>query len=127
MNPSGRTSVVAEVGALRSNDAESEPGESTLESIAFGGEVGAEVVVVVIRQCEARRDRVLERATRDVREVLAHHAHCADQIAGPVAQPTFHPVNENVLPPEPIVTVRSAIPGSVAIGTCGWPSNHRCS
>jgi hypothetical protein len=39
--------------------------------------------------------------------------------AGPVAQPTFQPVNEKVLPPLEIVRVRSAMPGSVAIGTCG--------
>lgn len=36
--------------------------------------------------------------------------------AGPYAQPTFHPVKENDLPPEPIVMVRSNIPGSVAMG-----------
>ena len=46
---------------------------------------------------------------------------------GPVAQPTFQPVNENDLPPEPTVTVRSHMPGSVAIGTWRWSSNHRCS
>ncbi len=28
-----------------------------------------------------------------------------------IAQPIFQPVNENVLPPLEIVTVRSAIPG----------------
>ena len=37
---------------------------------------------------------------------------------GPLAQPTFQPVKENVLPDEEIVSVRSAIPGSVASGTC---------
>ena len=36
--------------------------------------------------------------------------------AGPQAQPTFHPVKENVLPWLEIVTVRSAIPGRVASG-----------
>lgn len=44
----------------------------------------------------------------------------------PVTQPIFHPVKENVLPPELIVTVRSRMPGRVAIGMC-WPSNTRCS
>ena len=43
-----------------------------------------------------------------------------------VTQPIFQPVNENVLPAELIVTVRSRIPGSDAIGTCS-PSNTRCS
>ena len=43
-----------------------------------------------------------------------------------MTQPTFQPVNENVLPPEPIVTVRLRIPGRVAIGTCS-PSYTRCS
>ena len=38
--------------------------------------------------------------------------------AGPVAQPTFQPVNENVLPAELIVSVRSRIPGRVASGRC---------
>ncbi len=48
--------------------------------------------------------------------------------AGPVAQPTFQPVNENVLPAEPRVSVRSRMPGSVAIGTCGRSaSKARCS
>ena len=38
----------------------------------------------------------------------------------------FQPVSENVLPVELSVTVRSRIPGSVAIGMCR-PSNTRCS
>ena len=46
--------------------------------------------------------------------------------AGPQAQPIFQPVNENVLPIDEIVSVRSAIPGSVASGTCS-PSKTRCS
>jgi hypothetical protein len=41
---------------------------------------------------------------------------------GPWIQPTFQPVTENVLPTEEIVSVRSAIPGRLAIGTCGRPS-----
>ena len=47
--------------------------------------------------------------------------------AGPHSQPIFHPVVLNVLPPEEIVSVRSAIPGSVASGTCEAPGNTRCS
>ena len=46
---------------------------------------------------------------------------------GPVAQPIFQPVTENVLPAEESVTVRSAIPGSVASGMCSRPSKVRCS
>jgi hypothetical protein len=42
--------------------------------------------------------------------------------AGPVAQPTFQPVNEYDLPALDRVRVRSNIPGSVAIGTCSTPS-----
>lgn len=34
--------------------------------------------------------------------------------AGPYAQPVFHPVTLNVFPAEPMVTVRSHIPGRVA-------------
>jgi hypothetical protein len=34
-----------------------------------------------------------------------------------VTQPTFQPVNENVLPAELIDTVRSRMPGSEPIGT----------
>ena len=46
---------------------------------------------------------------------------------GPVAQPTFHPVKEYDLPALDSVSVRSNIPGSVAIGTCSVPSKVRCS
>ena len=42
--------------------------------------------------------------------------------AGPVAQPIFQPVNENVLPHELIVRVRSAMPGNVASGT--WATSY---
>ena len=37
--------------------------------------------------------------------------------AGPVTQPTFQPVAENVFPDDEIEMVRSHIPGSVATGT----------
>ncbi|CPU63590.1 Uncharacterised protein [Mycobacteroides abscessus] len=47
--------------------------------------------------------------------------------SGPCSHPTFHPVNENVLPAEEMVIVRCRIPGSVAIGTCRASSNVRCS
>lgn len=43
-----------------------------------------------------------------------------------VTQPTFQPVNENVLPALPMVTVRSRIPGNDAMGRCS-PSKTRCS
>ena len=36
--------------------------------------------------------------------------------------PTFHPVNENVLPPLEMVSVRSRIPSYVANGRCITPS-----
>ena len=49
----------------------------------------------------------------------------ATSARGPVAQPIFQPVTENVLPAEEIVSVRSAIPGSVASGTCSRPSNDQ--
>src|ERR1019366_6400434 len=52
-----------------------------------------------------------------VRNCLAART-AATKGAGPVTQPTFHPVNENVLPPEEIDSVRSAMPGNVAKGTC---------
>ncbi len=42
----------------------------------------------------------------------------ATSSAGPEHQPIFHPVNENDLPTLEIVSVRSAIPGSVAGGMC---------
>ena len=41
-------------------------------------------------------------------------------------QPIFQPVTAKVLPPLEMVTVRSAMPGSVAMGMCS-PSNTRCS
>ena len=40
----------------------------------------------------------------------------ATSSAGPEHQPIFQPVNENDLPTLEIVSVRDAIPGSVAIG-----------
>ena len=40
----------------------------------------------------------------------------ATRSAGPVTQPIFHPVIENVLPADPIDKVRERMPGSVAIG-----------
>ena len=46
--------------------------------------------------------------------------------AGPVAQPIFQPVNEKLLPPLEIVSVRSRMPGRVAIGMWGTPK-VRCS
>ena len=45
---------------------------------------------------------------------------------GAQVQPIFQPVRLNVLPADEIVTVRSRIPGSEAIGTCA-PSNTMCS
>ena len=51
----------------------------------------------------------------------------ATSSGGPCTQPTFQPVTENVLPADEIVSVRSAMPGSVAIGTCGRPSKTMCS
>ncbi len=51
----------------------------------------------------------------------------ATSSGGPLTQPIFHPVNEKVLPELEMVTVRSNIPGSVAIGTCAWSSKVRCS
>ena len=47
--------------------------------------------------------------------------------AGPLTQPTFQPVAEKVFPAEEIVSVRSAIPGSVDTGMCSSPSKTRCS
>ena len=46
----------------------------------------------------------------------------ATRSAGPVAQPIFQPVNENVLPELEMVSVRSNISGRVASGTCWWSS-----
>ena len=44
--------------------------------------------------------------------------------AGPHIQPIFHPVVLNVLPPDEIVSVRSAMPGRVAIGTWRGAGEH---
>ena len=65
-------------------------------------------------------------APAKVRNCLAART-AATSGAGPVAQPTFQPVTLNVLPSEEIVSVRSAIPGSVASGMCSRPSKTRCS
>ena len=46
---------------------------------------------------------------------------------GAHTQPIFQPVTLNVLPALEMVTVRSRMPGSVAIGTWVRPSKVRCS
>ena len=43
----------------------------------------------------------------------------ATRCSGPLSQPIFQPVKENVLPAEEMVMVRSAAPGRVATGM--WP------
>ena len=60
-----------------------------------------------------------------VTNCLAVRTACV-RTGGAQVQPTFQPVQENVFPAEEIVTVRSRIPGSVAIGTCSTPKT-RCS
>ena len=40
-----------------------------------------------------------------------------ERAAAPPTQPTFQPVSEKILPAEPILTVRSAMPGKAASGT----------
>ena len=47
--------------------------------------------------------------------------------AGAIAQPTRQPVTLKVFDNPLVVTVRSAMPGSDAIGTCARPSNTMCS
>lgn len=46
---------------------------------------------------------------------------------GPTAHPIFHPVHENVLPEDDTVTVRSAMPGTVAMRAHSRPSYTMCS
>jgi len=47
--------------------------------------------------------------------------------AGAIVQPTRQPVTLNVFDTLLIVTVRSAMPSSDAIGTCTAPSYRMCS
>ena len=53
---------------------------------------------------------------------MTYVSHCfaertaATRSAGPVTHPIFQPVNENVLPADEIVSVRSPMPGSVQSG-----------
>ena len=42
-------------------------------------------------------------------------------------KPTFQPVSENIFPAEPILTVRSAMPGRPISGMCRRPSKITCS
>ena len=73
------------------------------------------------------RDGELQRRPAGERQELLRRAHAGDELAaGPLHQPIFQPVNENDLPALEIVSVRSAIPGSVASGMCS-PSKTRCS
>ena len=80
------------------------------------------------RPCAARRRRRAGTASRPRTSGTAWpRARRRPAPPGPVAQPTFQPVTLNVLPEREIVSVRSAIPGSVASGMCSSPSNTRCS
>ena len=88
------------------------------------GEPGEERV----GQVEPDGDRRLERRAVHVgQELLGGLGRGRPARAGPHIQPIFHPVVLNVLPPDEIVSVRSAMPGSVAIGTWAAPGNTRCS
>ncbi len=53
----------------------------------------------------------------------------ATRNSGGAAQtkPIFQPVNENILPAEPTLMVRSRIPGTVISGMCSRPSKTTCS
>ena len=42
-------------------------------------------------------------------------------------KPTFQPVRPNILPAEPILTVRSRMPGRAMSGVWARPSNTTCS
>ena len=42
-------------------------------------------------------------------------------------KPTFQPVSENILPAEPILTVRSRMPASPSANVARRPSNTTCS
>ena len=65
-------------------------------------------------------------AVEKVRNWWARAATLASSGAATI-HPTFHPVSEKILPAEPILIVRSAIPGSEASGVKRWPSSRICS
>ena len=76
---------------------------------------------------QRRRGGVLERRSAGERQELLDRPGGRDQLGRARAQPTFQPVNENVLPTLEIVSVRSRHPRAASpAGMCS-PSKTRCS
>ena len=119
---------VGEVRALRARDREAGRASAGAQVVALGLQLVRERGVPVVVQAQRGRARVLERRrAREGQELLGRAHRRRPAPPGPVAQPTFQPVTLNVLPSEEIVSVRSAMPGSVASGMCSSPSKTRCS
>ena len=96
-----------------------EPGgaQTSHEVVALDGQVGGELGVELVVEVEPDAMAGWNGpALTYVRNCLAVRA-AVTSGSGPHSQPTFQPVVLNVLPPDEIVSVRSAMPGSVAIGT----------
>ena len=91
---------------------------SPAQAVAAGTQRRAQRRDVALGIGERGRDRDLHRRAARERQELLRRAHAGDERGGPLHQPIFQPVNENDLPALEIVSVRSAIPGSVASGMC---------
>ena len=100
-------------------DLEPQPGQTGAESVALGAKRVGQAGEIAVGQAQAKGEAGWKGAPEVyVRNCLTERT-AATRSAGPVTQPIFQPVIENVLPADPIDRVRDRIPGSVASGTCG--------
>ena len=76
---------------------------------------------------QAVRHAQLQRRRRGEGEELVRLGGDRASSRGAATQPTFQPVSENIFPAEPMRRQRARMPGRVASGICGRPSNTRCS
>ncbi len=116
-----------EVGALRHPRVEPEPAQTRAQQVAalleIGGQATREVGLVV----EGVGHGGLQRRSRGEGQPLLGGQHGADQVGRPGGPADLPPGERPRLARAESVRVRSAMPGSVASGTCSWSSKTRCS
>ena len=107
------------VGALRLPRHESRLLDVAEEQIAARLIRLAQAHVVRVRESERGDRGLLQRMRRADRDEVVGAADADAQLSGATAQPTRQPVTEYDFEMPEMVIVRSAMPGSVAIGV--WP------
>ena len=112
------TSALTKYVPCGTETAEARPRAARRTAVALGPQVAAQAARVALgRRSAAATAGCSGVPPANVRNCLAARDR-GDELGRPGAQPIFQPVNENVLPALEIVSVRSAIPGSVASGMC---------